>query len=433
MSKPYLVYSAPVATVSGYGEHARDILRSLRDSGKYEIEIVPQKWGSTPMNALSPSDEFHVWMLERMRPMQPDGKLPLTKQPDIWIQVSVPNEFQPIGKWNVGITAGIETTVVAAEWVLGMNRMDMNIVPSEHSKQSFLNAVYTRKDKNTGETSQVRMEKPIHVLFEGFDEEIYTNKTHQVHETILIDELSKVKEDFAYLFVGHWLKGDIGHDRKDVSTLIRTFCETFKGQKKKPALILKTSTGQFGVLDRENIINRIKKIKREVGDDVPNVYLIHGELTNQEMNNLYNHEKVKTMISFTKGEGFGRPLLEFTQSGKPIIVSNWSGHLDFLDAKHTLLIGGELKNVHESAAWEKVLLKESKWFYIDTEQAKKAIKEVYKNYKKYHILSKKQMIQNKKFTLSKMTEKLVELFEDNQPEFPKEIELKLPKLEKLNG
>jgi len=97
MSKPYLIYSAPVATVSGYGEHARDILRSLRDSGKYEIEIVPQKWGSTPMNALSPSDEFHVWMLERMRPMQPDGKLPLAKQPDIWIQVSVPNEFQPIG------------------------------------------------------------------------------------------------------------------------------------------------------------------------------------------------------------------------------------------------------------------------------------------------------------------------------------------------
>ena len=433
MSKPYLVYSAPVATVSGYGEHARDILRSLRDSDKYDIEIVPQRWGDTPMNALTPTDEFHQWIIERLRPMGNGAQLQLPKKPDIWIQVSVPNEFQPIGKWNIGITAGMESNVVDANWVIGMNRMDMNIVPSEHSKQSFLNSVYTAKDKNTGQETQIKMEKPIHVLFEGFDEEIYTNKTHKLTDPIFIDEMDKIEEEFCFLYVGHWLKGDHGHDRKDVGTMIQSFLETFKGQKKRPALVMKTSMGKFGVMDREKIVERIRTIKKQVGGDLPNIYLLHGELTNQEMNNLYNHDKVKAMVSFTKGEGFGRPLLEFTQSGKPIITSNWSGPVDFLNPKYSLLIDGELKNVHESAAWENVILKESKWFYINVEKAKKAMKNVYKNYEKYFDLSQKQMKENKKFTLSKMTEKLVELFEDNQPEFPKEIELKLPKLEKING
>ena len=433
MSKPYLVYSAPVATVSGYGEHARDILRSLRDSDKYDIEIVPQRWGDTPMNALTPTDEFHQWIIERLRPMGNGAQLQLPKKPDIWIQVSVPNEFQPIGKWNIGITAGMESNVVDAQWVMGMNRMDMNIVPSEHSKQSFLNSVYTAKDKNTGQETQIKMEKPIHVLFEGFDEEIYTNKTHKLTDPIFIDEMDKIEEEFCFLYVGHWLKGDHGHDRKDVGTMIQSFLETFKGQKKRPALVMKTSMGKFGVMDREKIVERIRTIKKQVGGDLPNIYLLHGELTNQEMNNLYNHDKVKAMVSFTKGEGFGRPLLEFTQSGKPIITSNWSGPVDFLNPKYSLLIDGELKNVHESAAWENVILKESKWFYINVEKAKKAMKNVYKNYEKYFDLSQKQMKENKKFTLSKMTEKLVELFEDNQPEFPKEIELKLPKLEKING
>ena len=49
-----------------------------------------------------------------------------------------------------------------------------------------------------------------------------------------------------------------------------------------------------------------------------------------EMNSIYNHSKVKAMVSLTKGEGFGRPLLEFSLSQKPLIVSGWSGHMDFL-------------------------------------------------------------------------------------------------------
>jgi hypothetical protein len=430
MSKQFLVYSAPVATRSGYGDHARDILRSLRDLDKFDIQIVSQKWGSTPMNALDKNDEFHSWILEHLANFK-DGKLQLPKQPDVWIQVTVPNEFQRLGKWNVGITAGIETTAVSSEWVQGMNRMDMNIVPSNHAKEAFLQSVYTMKDETTGQEKQLKIEKPIEVLFEGFNESIFTDKSHKLDDTLLVDEISKVKENFAFLFVGHWLKGDFGHDRKDVATMIRTFCETFKTTSNPPALILKTSSATFSVMDREEMINKIKSIKDMFSGVTPNIYLLHGDLSEKEMNNLYNHPKVKAMVTFTKGEGFGRPLLEFTQTGKPLIATAWSGHMDFLDKEHALLLGGQIQNVHQSAVWDKVIIPESKWLYVDVNHGKKAFKEVFKNYKKYkknaEILSKK----NKKFTLSKMTEKLGEIIDSNIPEFPKEIQLNLPNLPKL--
>lgn len=423
MSKPYLVISAPIATVSGYGSHARDIVRSLRDLDKFDIKIISQRWGSTPLNALSPNDEFHVWMLQNM--ISPN----LTKQPDIWIQVTVPNEYQRIGKFNIGITAGMETTLVHNEWIEGMNRMDLNIVTSEHSKQSFLNSVYQQKDQHGNVIGELKVTKPIEVLFEGFDENIYTNKQHEIEGSFLNDELSKIKEESVFLFVGHWLKGDFGHDRKDVATLIKTFCETFKNTQSPPALLLKTSAGVFSVMDREEIMNRIEKVKAEVSGELPSIYLLHGELTDKEMNNLYNHPKIKSMVSFTKGEGFGRPLLEFTQSGKPIIASAWSGHMDFLNSEDSILLGGRLSNIHESAVWDKVLIPESGWFYVDVNEAKQGMRNLHKKYNDYHKKSKSFTYKvKKKFKLSDMTVKLGEMLDTNLPEFPKEIPLELPKL-----
>lgn len=423
MSKPYLVISAPVATVSGYGSHARDIVRSLRDLDKYDIKIISQRWGSTPMNALSPNDEFHMWMLQRM--ISPK----ITQKPDIWIQITVPNEYQRVGKFNIGITAGIETNLVHNEWIDGMNRMDLNIVTSEHSKQSFLNSVYQKKDQNGNPVGELKVTKPIEVLFEGFDERVYTNKQHDIQGSFLDDELNKIEEDFVFLFVGHWLKGDFGHDRKDVATLIKTFSETFRDKNNPPALLLKTSAGVFSVMDREEIVTRIQKVRDGIKGELPPVYLLHGELTDEEMNNLYNHPKIKSMVSLTKGEGFGRPLLEFTQSGKPIIASAWSGHMDFLNREDSLLVGGRISQIHPSVVWDKVLIPESGWFYVDVNEATHAMKKLYSGYNEFHKKSKSFGYKvKKKFKLSDMTSKLGELLDSNLPDFPKEIPLELPKL-----
>ena len=420
--KPTLVFQAPVSTRSGYGDHARDLLHSLYKLEKFEIKVISTRWGNTPMDALNYDNEFHKWIVDNIIPR-------VEQKPDVYMQLTVPNEFQPVGHYNIGITAGIETTHCAIDWIHGCNKMDLIITPSEHAKYSLVQTVYNEQDNNTKQIiKQIKIEKPVEVLFEGFDE-----KDFGTDEVVHITELDKIKEDFAFLFVGHWLRGDLGEDRKNVGMMIKTFAMAFKNEKVKPALVLKTSSAGFSIIDRENIV---AKIREALGNDykkVP-VYLLHGDLTQSEMNGLYEHPKVKAMLNFTKGEGFGRPLLEFSLTGKPVIVSNWSGHIDFLK-QGAVLLEGELKDVHGSAA-DQFLLKESQWFNVNISKALVKIKDVYKNYDKYKADSfqlGKQNLQN--FGLEKMT-KLFDvilnqygIYTKVQPKFQ---QLQLPKLKMLN-
>ena len=427
MSKPVLLLMAPVATVSGYGARSRDIAYSLIKTGKYDVKIWNTRWGSTPMNALNTDNPKHKMILDCMM-----SEPKLAAQPEIFVQITVPNEFMRHGKYNIGITAGIETTIASADWVEGCNRMDLILASSEHSKNVLKDSIWTKVNKETNQSEgELRMIKPIEVLFEGVDLETYF-PTKDIHKSV-DDQLKEVKEDFNFLFVGHWLNGDFGEDRKNVSGLIRTFLEAFKNKstKNQLGLILKTSSSDFSTLDRDMLLNKINQIIKSVKNPItPNVYLIHGDLTDDEMNSLYNHPKVKAHITFTKGEGYGRPLAEASMSQKPVIATNWSGHIDFL--KEAVLLPGELTNVHPSAAWENVILQESQWFTVDYGYAANVMKMIVEEYKPMLDLGKKQAYYIKQnYSLDAMHEKLVELFDKFIPEFPKQAELKLPTLKKI--
>jgi hypothetical protein len=237
---------------------------------------------------------------------------------------------------------------------------------------------------------------------------------------------------FCFLFVGHWLQGNIGEDRKDVGMMIKTFCTVFKNTPKKhqPGLILKTSSAGFSVIDREHIASTIKNITDSIGATCPPIYLLFGDLKETELNDVYNHPKVKSMVMFTKGEGYGRPLAEFCTTGKPIIVSKWSGHVDFLPVDHTVFLDGELKNIDQSAA-NQFLIKESKWFTVNYSVAAQKMFEVHKNYKKY-LLESNGLKTNIKtnFSLDKMSSKLNEIL-DKYIKTPEHIELVLPEIRRL--
>ena len=265
--KPYIVIQGPVATRSGYGNHTRDLVTSLIKSDKYDIHIVSLPWGVTPMTALEKDNPDHQAIELRI------ARQNITRQPDVFVQVSVPNEFQPHGKFNIGITAGIETTLVSPEFLEGCNKMDLILTTSEHSKNSFVHSTYDKMDEKTKQKiSELKLDKPIKTLFEGVDIDTYF-KTSKLHETV-VDELSNIKESFCYLFVGHWLTGDLGHDRKDVGMMIKTFCESFKNKsaKNRPGIILKTSHATFSILDRDTIMSKIQQIIEPYGDKAPNIY-----------------------------------------------------------------------------------------------------------------------------------------------------------------
>jgi glycosyltransferase involved in cell wall biosynthesis len=419
--KPLFVISSPFDTYSGYGARSRDLIKAIIETNKYEVKLLSQRWGATPFGFCEDNPE-RKFLLDLILP---HNQLP--KQPEIWAQVTIPSEFQPVGKYNIGFTAGIETTICPAEWVEGMNRMNLNIVSSEHSKKVFIETQFEKRNKQTNALEgHVKLEKPVEVLFEGVDIKTY----FQDDRPCLID--FNIPEKFAYLFVGHWITGDVGEDRKNVGLLIKAFYEVFKNKQNKPALILKTSQVGSSYADREEILKKIKQIRKSVNSkNLPNVYLLHGEFTDEEMNSLYNHSKVKAMVSLTKGEGFGRPLLEFTLSKKPLITTGWSGHMDFLNPEFTSLIGGQLTNVHPSAA-NQWLLQESQWFSPDHGQIGHYLKDVFENYKNYTDKAKRQAYKSKtEFSWDKMKEKLDGILTNNLPLIPLEVKLKFPKLNKI--
>jgi glycosyltransferase involved in cell wall biosynthesis len=419
MNKPLLVYQAPIATRSGYGDHSRDILKSLFELDKYDVKIVPTRWGNTPQDQINPQTEFGQKVIQNITTQ-------VDRKPDIFIQVSVANEFKRVGEYNIGITAGVESTVAPQEFLQGGNQMDLIITPSEFTKEVLVKTTYTQVDKTTKkEIGQVKLDRPVEVLFEGVDTSIFNGKSKK-------SVLDSVDTDFNFLFVGHWLAGGLGHDRKDVGMMIKTFCTVFKSlpKDKQPGFILKTSHAGFSVGDREKIAINIKNITEEFGDKCPPIHLVFGDLSESELNDLYNDDKVKAMVSFTKGEGYGRPLAEFATTGKPIIVSNWSGFTDFLPKEHTLYLDGELQNIDASAS-NKFLLKEAKWFYVNYSKAAQVL---YKTYDKYTDALKQsaglKTNINNNFTLDKMSSKLGEIL-DKYVKVTQKIEMKLPTINKL--
>jgi len=417
MNKPTLVFQSPCFTRSGYGDHSRDLLKSLRKMDKYDIKIIPLRWGNTPQNNVDGESDFGRWMLERVITEVSD-------KPDIFIQVSVANEFSAKGGYNIGITAGVETTICPKDFIDGCNNMDLIIVPSNFTRQNIGGTVYQQKDNETGEiVGEIKVTKPIEVLFEGVDTEIFSKGSGK-------DVLENVKEDFNFLIVGHWLKGDLGQDRKDIGMAIKTFATVFQylPKEKRPGLIVKTSHAGFSVIDREGTREKLEGVLKTFGDKCPSVYLIHGDMEETDMSNLYHHPKVKAMISFAKGEGYGRPMAEFTLTGKPIIASGWSGQLDFLPAENAVLLEGSLTPVHESAA-DQFCMKEAQWFTANYSAAANKLYDVYNNYDTYSKKSeglKTNTLDN--FTLDKMNDRFTQMLEHYVKVQPKLVPFNVPKV-----
>jgi len=420
MNKPLLLFQGPVATRSGYGDHSRDLLKSIFEMDKFDVKIVPTRWGATPQNQIDPSTEFGQQILSNIATQ-------LDRQPDVFVQVSVANEFKKVGKYNIGVTAGVETTLAPKEFIDGCNLMDLVLVPSEFTKKVLESTTFTEVDKNTQQKIRdIKVTTPIEVVFEGVDLDIFEKPTNTT------DILEGIETEFNYLYVGHWLQGSLGEDRKDTGMMIKTFCTVFKNlpKNKQPGLILKTSQAGFSVGERELISDKITQITSEFGDKCPPIYLLFGDLSESDMSNLYHHSKVKAMVSFTKGEGYGRPLAEFATTGKPILVSNWSGHIDFLPKENTILLEGNLTPVHQSAQ-NQFILKESQWFTVDYTKAAQSIFDLHKNYDSYLKNSKglKTNIVNN-FSLSKMHEVMKSVF-DKYVKIQQKVSLVLPEIKKL--
>lgn len=430
MSKPICVLQSPLYVRSGYGDWSLSIAKSLLRYDKFDLHLSPTAWGACSKKNLESevNDPVGRELLNRIL------KGPLPRQPELFIQMSIPNEFSAPAKFNIGMTAGIETTVPRPEWIEGLNRMNVNFVTSVHAKDVFVHANYAKK-LPTGATEELKTRSPMEVLFWGADTKTYY-KTSDKNES-LEESLKNIRESFAFLFVGQWTAGNMNADRKGIGYLIKTFLETFKNTDNAPCLILKTSGAQICVMDKYECLSKINDVTNMVkgeqpeGTRLPNVYLLHGELSDVEMNALYNHDKVKVHISFTHGEGFGHPLLLATLSGKPLLAPKWSGHLDFLNPKFNTFLEGKLNPIPEEAIndW---FVKESRWFDINYNDAGIKMKYYFQNYddKILRNAESLRLENSEKFSMNSM-DKLFHAYLDKYvPQFAVEETIRLPKLKR---
>ena len=434
--KKLVVMCAPFGTRSGYGDHARSIYYSIMDRDDINIKCLDVRWGTTPRNHLNPEVPRHKKLLDCFVDFEE-----LKEQPDVYIDIRIPNEFATPGKFNIGITAGVETDVVSPEFLAGMNNMNLNIVPSTFTATTFKKCSYDQvedmPDGQKQKTGDVKLDKPIEVLFEGVDINVYYPMDKYKIKSNFTNELTElIKEDFAYLHVGQWTKGGFGEDRKNIPLMIKCFLETFSNISNPPALVLKISGANFSILDNYQTVKGLNEIKEKFlrVESLPNIYLIHGDLTIQEMAILYNHPKIRAFITCTHGEGFGRPMLEASCCDLPVIASKWSGHMDFLTDSDSLLINGFLKEVPKSALWKPIIVKPGKWFNVNEADVKRKLRTFYKKHK---LIGKKARRLGKnnrrKYSLNEMAKKFNKILDNVLASIPSPVNLKLPKLKKVDS
>ena len=430
--KKQILMCAPFNTRSGYGDHARSIFYSIMDREDFEIKCVDVRWGSTPRNHLDPKIPKHKKLLDTFT----DGKN--LQQPDIYIDIRIPNEFQTPGKINVGITAGVETDVVSPEFIQGCNKMTLTLTTSNFTMNTFQKCVYDQTQEVNGQQQvigSVKVDKPMGVLSEGIDTTIYkpikdAGKSDDPFKKEIYD---MIDESFVYLFVGQWGKGGYGEDRKNISVMIKCFLQAFANQPNPPALLLKTNGANFSHLDKDEVIKKIQveKDKFKSADSLPNIYLLHGDLTLEQMALLYNLPKIKAMLSCTHGEGFGRPLAEATCCDLPVIASGWSGQMDFLNEKQSTLIEGVLQPLPKSLIWKPIIVEPGKWFCPDEGDIIRKLRFFKKNHKKLKHQAKILGMNNRgKHSLDAMKNEFSKILDNLLEQIPKNVSLKLPKLKK---
>ena len=434
--KKFVAMMAPFNTRSGYGDHARSIFYSIMDRDDIDIKCIDVKWGNTPRNHLNPDVPRHKKLLDCF--VEPNVEI--KQQPDIYIDIRIPNEFGNPGKFNIGITALVETDFVSPEFLDGCNKMNLNIVPSNFTAGTFSKCSYDKMEDVPGgekqKVGEIKLERPMKVLFEGIDTDVYRPLDRHELKSEFKNELDElIKEDFAYVHVGQWTQGKYGEDRKNISLMIKCFLQVFANYPQPPALVLKTNGANFSILDREETLKKIKGIKEQfAGATLQSIYLLHGDLTIQEMSILYNHPKIKAFVTCTHGEGFGRPMAEASCCDLPVISSRWSGHLDFLNDRESLFISGFLKDVPKSMLWKPIIVEPGKWFDVKEEDVMRKLRMFYK---KHRLITKKAKRLGKKnrreFSLKKMAIEFNKILDEVLKQMPSSVSLKLPKLKKVGS
>ena len=340
----------PSLTQSGYGVHCRQIAKWLLSKRSIDLKFQALPWGETPWLL---NENYGGGLIGEI--MKRTADINENTKHDVSFQLQLPNEWDPnLGNFNVGVTAGVETDVCNPQWVEACNKMDMIVVPSKHSAECI--------------TRSGNLEKPILVIPEAYCEEI-----DSVDVELNVEKLPKFSTGFNFLIFGQITGDNPMNDRKNIFFTIKWLCEAFKDDE-NVGIVIKTNMGRNTDIDRKKTKALLDAVIKECRKgSFPRIHLLHGDIPEKHVAALYRHPQIKALVSLTRGEGFGLPLLEAAASGLPIIATGWSGHTDFLNHGKYINLSYALKNIHGSRADNRIFMKDAKWAEVNEEDFKKKI------------------------------------------------------------
>jgi glycosyltransferase involved in cell wall biosynthesis len=385
-----ILLKGPLLTRSGYGEQSRFALRSLRSrEDLFDIYIQPLQWGHTSWLNIE-SDE-RSWIDNTIE--KTIGYIQQGGQFDIALQVTIPNEWEALAPINVGYTAGIETTKVAPQWIEKGNLVDKIIVVSTHSKQVYENTSYEAVNEQTEQKVEFTLNKTIDVV----------NYPVKLYDELPALDL-ELDYDFNFLAVAQF------GPRKNIPNTIKWFVEEFKDE--EVGLVVKSNIAKNCLMDREQLFADMRGFMSQLGEHKCKVYLLHGDMTDEEMHSLYRHPKIDALVALPHGEGFGLPIFEAAYSGLPVVATGWSGQLDFLvdekNQEHFYNVSFDIQPVQENVVWDGVIVQDSMWAYAREQSAKEKMRECYENREDGNASAEYAQELHERFSEEKMYAKFVE-------------------------
>ena len=359
-----ILVRGPLLSQSGYGVHSRQVFSYLLCQKNVEIVTQILPWGITPWCVNTEKEKgIYGEIMSRSRP--------INEKFDMSFQVQLPNEWDPnLAKFNVGVTAGVETDKCSKDWAtVHREKMDLIIVPSSHTKMTFVNSG-TGKEKT-----------PIHVVQEYYFDE-------------LLEEVDTSQFSFStsknFMTIGMFTAEDPKSDRKNVENLIKWFCQEFDGVD-DVGLIVKASKGRETTIDREIVRKTLRGVVSASGAKKhPKIYMLHGSMTRKEMASLYKHESILGFCSATRGEGFGLPMLEAAVAGLPVICTNWSSVTEFLDGKSFLAVDYDLTAIPKERVDNSIFISGTRWANPREQSFKKNLRKLYNNYEEIKSIANKK-------------------------------------------
>tara|TARA_R110002020_G_scaffold93344_2_gene225253 strand:- start:32746 stop:33993 length:1248 start_codon:yes stop_codon:yes gene_type:complete len=411
--KKKILLKGPLLTRSGYGEQSRFALRALRNrSDTFDVYIQPLNWGVTSW--LIENNEERQWIDQAIE--KTIGFIQQGGQFDMSLQITIPNEWEKLAPVNIGYTAGIEATKVAPQWLEKCNLMDKIITISNFSKSAFEQTSYEAVEQQTGRKIELKNITPLAVVN-------YPVKNYNDLPSLDLD----LDYDFNFLIVAQF------GVRKNLENTIKWFIEEFKND--EVGLVVKTNLAKNCLMDREAVMQKMKHLVNKTKDTKCKVYLLHGDMTDEEIHSLYNHSKLKAMVSLPHGEGFGLPMFEAAYSGMPIVATGWSGQLDYLvdeNSKEQFYnVSYDIQPIQNNAVWDGVLIKEAMWSFPRESSAKTQMRRCYEDVCEGRGIASTSRQYAKELQERFNEEKMLSMFADEVHKPDPEISEWLAKLEAL--